>query len=77
MGVEKYVIKERYPVPEEFLKHAYIKGRASYDELYRRSLDLNVNLIWGLVLLVFGALMLLFAWRAGRQAEAAAPSTTR
>ena len=31
--------------------------------LYRRSLDININLIWGVVLLVFGGLMLLFAWR--------------
>jgi hypothetical protein len=31
--------------------------------MYKRSLDINVNLIWGLVLLVFGGLMTLFAWR--------------
>jgi protein-S-isoprenylcysteine O-methyltransferase Ste14 len=41
-------------------------------ELYRRSLNINVNLIWGLVLLGFGALMVLFAWRAGRAADASA-----
>jgi hypothetical protein len=28
-------------------------------EMYRRSLGININLIWGIVLLVFGALMLL------------------
>lgn len=33
-------------------------------EIYKRSLDLNVNLYWGLVLLVFGASMLVMAWRA-------------
>jgi hypothetical protein len=27
-------------------------------EMYRRSLDLNINLIWGGVLIVFGLLML-------------------
>ena len=27
------------------------------------SLGININLIWGVVLLVFGALMLLGAWR--------------
>ncbi|HXQ81988.1 MAG TPA: hypothetical protein VN775_11780 [Opitutaceae bacterium] len=32
-------------------------------ETYRRSLDININLIWGVVLLVFGALMLLLASR--------------
>jgi uncharacterized membrane protein HdeD (DUF308 family) len=26
-------------------------------------LDININLWWGLVLLVFGVLMLVFAWR--------------
>jgi hypothetical protein len=27
------------------------------------SLEININLVWGLVLLVFGALMLWLAWR--------------
>ena len=36
-------------------------------ELYRRSLGINVNLRWGLVLLVFGATMLMLAWRASKQ----------
>lgn len=31
--------------------------------MYQRSLDINVNLIWGLVLLVFGGVMTFFAWR--------------
>jgi hypothetical protein len=35
-------------------------------ELYARSLSINVNLWWGLVLLVFGAALLLGA-RAGRR----------
>ncbi len=39
-------------------------------EMYKRSLDINVNLWWGLVLLVFGGLMVLFAWR-GQCAERA------
>jgi asparagine N-glycosylation enzyme membrane subunit Stt3 len=30
-------------------------------EMYRHSLGININLIWGAVLLVFGALMLLGA----------------
>jgi len=33
-------------------------GLISDSGLYQRSLGLNVNLIWGLTLLVFGALML-------------------
>ena len=36
-------------------------------EIYRRSLDINVNLRWGLVVLAFGASMLALAWRASRQ----------
>ena len=39
-----------------------ISDRAIYD----RSLGINVNLWWGLVLLVFGLTMLSFAIRAGR-----------
>lgn len=34
-------------------------------ELYRRSLDININLWWGLALLAFGGLMWLMARRAG------------
>lgn len=36
-------------------------------ELYHRSLDRNVNLWWGLVLLVFGGWMLTMAWRGSRK----------
>jgi protein-S-isoprenylcysteine O-methyltransferase Ste14 len=35
---------------------------------YRKSLDINIDLIWGVVLLVFGALMLWLAWRGARAA---------
>ena len=31
--------------------------------MYQRSLDINVNLVWGLVLLLFGGVMTFFAWR--------------
>ncbi len=30
-------------------------------EIYKRSLDININLTWGLVLLIFGAAMLWLA----------------
>jgi hypothetical protein len=33
-------------------------------EMYRASLGYNINLIWGAVLFVFGAVMLFFALRA-------------
>ena len=32
-------------------------------EMYQRSLDININLIWGLILLIFGAFMLVMAMR--------------
>jgi hypothetical protein len=38
-------------------------------ELYRRSLDHNINLVWGLVLLVFGGFMLFLAARAKKSAD--------
>jgi hypothetical protein len=31
--------------------------------MYQRSLGININLIWGLVLLVFGGGMTFLAWR--------------
>jgi hypothetical protein len=40
-----------------------IFGALSNKDLYARSLGYNVNLWWGLVLLVFGALMLFGALR--------------
>jgi putative Mn2+ efflux pump MntP len=36
------------------------------DPMYQRSLGMNVNLWWGLVLLVFGASMLYFGRKAGK-----------
>jgi hypothetical protein len=41
-------------------------GLISDQSIYARSLDINVNLWWGLVLLAFGLLMLTFALRARR-----------
>jgi hypothetical protein len=40
-------------------------GLASGDAIYARSLGVNVNLWWGLVLLAFGLVMLVFALRSG------------
>lgn len=39
----------------------------SNTETYSRSLGINVNLYWGLLLLVFGGTMLMLAWRGGQQ----------
>lgn len=39
-------------------------GLVSPAEIYRRSLGINVNLLWGAVVLLFGAVMLALALRA-------------
>ena len=47
-----------------------IYGAISDSQIYERSLKINVNLRWGLVLLVFGLAMLFLAWRArGRSSK--------
>ena len=42
---------------------------ASDAKLYERSLGINVNLWWGLVLLAFGLAMLGLAWLAHRRSK--------
>jgi hypothetical protein len=42
-------------------------GLLSDPALYRASLGVNVNLWWGLAMLVFGALMLASAWAGARK----------
>jgi len=44
-----------------------VYGLVSNPALYERSLGINVNLWWGLVLLVFGLVMLALAYRAHRR----------
>jgi hypothetical protein len=39
------------------------------DPMYRRSLGINVNLWWGAVLFVFGAVMLFFARKGAKGTE--------
>lgn len=43
-----------------------IYGLVSDKAIYQKSLGIDINLIWGVVLLVFGVLMLTFALRARR-----------
>ena len=53
-------------------------GWFSDPALYQRSLGININLWWGLALLVFGAAMLLLSWRKSAATHsAAAPTATR
>lgn len=49
-----------------------VYGLASASAIYERSLGINVNLWWGLVLLAFGLVMLMLALRA-RKAGASTP----
>ena len=42
-------------------------------EMYKRSLDINVDLWWGLVLLAFGIFMLLMARKGSRDAAQKPP----
>jgi hypothetical protein len=65
------VLDIRYPIGGMFVilgAILVIFGLVSDPELYRlHSLGVNVNLIWGCVLLAFGAFMLTMAIRAQRR----------
>lgn len=50
-------------------------GLLSDPEIYRRSLGINVNLVWGAVLVVFGSSMLWFSRRG--HASAGGPGSER
>ena len=43
-------------------------GLFSNPEIYERSLGTNINLEWGVVLIIFGAIMLTFGLRGSRKA---------
>jgi hypothetical protein len=54
----------RWPIGLMFtLIGVLLTGYGAANRAGSLSLDIDINLIWGVVLLVFGALMLLFAWR--------------
>lgn len=46
-------------------------GLFSNPAIYRRSLGIDINLWWGVVLLVFGFAMLALGWRAARRVRSA------
>ncbi len=48
-----------------------VYGLVSGSAIYARSLGIDVNLWWGLVLLAFGVTMLVFAIRAGKRHDGA------
>lgn len=60
-----------------FLLVVYGLLTGSNSELYRRSLDINVNLYWGMPLVVFGLAMLLLAWRGSRRDGPAGSATNQ
>ena len=47
-----------------------VYGVFSDPSIYQASLGINVNLWWGMVLLAFGLVMLVFALRAAKRAAA-------
>jgi multisubunit Na+/H+ antiporter MnhG subunit len=49
-------------------------GLFSSPEIYERSLGTNINLEWGCVLIVFGAIMLAFGWHGSRKSARAKSS---
>ncbi len=51
-----------------------IYGLVSDKAIYNRSLNININLWWGLVMLVFGVLMLVLARKATQEARKVAQS---
>ena len=51
-----------------------VYGLTSDPAIYQRSLGRNVNLVWGLVLLVFGVTMLALGRRAMRAVQPVEPS---
>lgn len=50
-------------------------GLFSSRDIYKASLGININLIWGIVLLVTGAIMLLLGRKASAAAQEAADQT--
>ena len=44
-----------------------VLGVVSDSKIYERSLGLNINLIWGVVLVIFAAFMLFMAFRASKK----------
>jgi hypothetical protein len=68
----------RWPIGTLFatlglLLTGYGLATAGNTEQYARSLSVNVNLWWGLVMLVFGLVLLLAAWKSGRTLSARSP----
>lgn len=46
-----------------------VYGQFSDPAIYERSLGININFWWGLVMFAFGAFMLLMAWRGAKKRQ--------
>ena len=60
----------RYPIGILFTIYGLlltIYGLLGNKEQYARSLGLNVNLVWGIVMLIFGVVMFFFARRGDKK----------
>lgn len=44
-----------------------IFGATSNPEIYAQSLGVNINLWWGIALMIFAAVMLLLGWRGSKK----------
>jgi hypothetical protein len=52
-------------------------GLVSEKALYERSLGINVNLEWGLVMLIFGVIMVVLGRRGAGKGETSRPQVTQ
>lgn len=52
-------------------------GLVSEKALYERSLGINVNLEWGLVMLIFGVIMVVLGSRGAGKGETSRPQVTQ
>jgi uncharacterized membrane protein HdeD (DUF308 family) len=60
----------RYPIGILFTIYGVlltVYGLVGNKEQYARSLNINVNLIWGIVMLIFGVIMFYFARRGSKK----------
>jgi len=46
-----------------------VYGLASDPAIYQKSLGINMNLYWGLAMMIFGIPMLIFGLRSGKKAK--------
>lgn len=53
-----------------------IMGLTTDKAIYEKSLQININLVWGVVMLIFGVAMLFFSLR-GKKGAAPNENTTR